>query len=70
MDNEQLFRCIECNHVDMVDLARSEAALAGSSYRPNTCTKCLTGFWHEQFAWLPYVPGKDTVVNPPFSMRD
>jgi RNase P subunit RPR2 len=61
----QLFRCRQCNHVDMVDLAASEALREGRCPKRFLCTKCLTGAWHNQFPYAVYAPSTDDVINPP-----
>ena len=63
--NDQLFRCTKCNHVDMVDLAASEALREGKCPRRFLCTMCLTGEWHHQFPYAKYNFAKDDVLNPP-----
>jgi hypothetical protein len=62
----QLFRCLNCNRVDMRDLAVSEAIRLGKPVKNFHCTVCLTGHWHGQFPHEAYDPAKDEVVNPPF----
>lgn len=60
-----LFRCVRCDHVDMTDLAKSEAQRVGGRYYRYVCTQCSTGHWHGQFPYLAYNPRVDTVANPP-----
>lgn len=61
----QFFTCTRCHHVDLDDLATSEAIAAKRTPTPFICTKCLTGTWHNQFKYLPYDPTHDKVCNPP-----
>lgn len=72
-----LFVCTKCQHVDAIDIARSEWKLwhdmPGSNvstlkipYERFVCTQCLTTHWHGYFPYLPYDPQTDQeVVNPP-----
>lgn len=62
--SSQLFRCLNCNHVDMSDLAISEARRLGKPDPRFLCTKCATGQWHGQFPYALYNPRTDNVVNP------
>lgn len=61
----QLICCTKCQHVDMADLAASEAVAARKTPTPFICTRCLTGKWHNQFAYVRYNPDTDRVSNPP-----
>jgi hypothetical protein len=62
--SSQLFRCLNCNHVDMMDLATSEIRRLGKPDQRFTCTRCATGQWHGQFPYALYNPKTDNVVNP------
>ena len=62
---ESLFRCTACQHVDMFDLAQSEAQRAQVPFLMHVCTQCLTGHWHQQFPYELYRPETDHVCNPP-----
>lgn len=61
----QLFMCTRCAHVDITDLATSEALAVSKTATPFICTQCLTGKWHDQFPYVRYEPTKDKVINPP-----
>jgi hypothetical protein len=63
--SDQLFRCVRCGTVDMVDLAESMTRDLSTTYAPFHCSMCLTGNWHYQFAQKQYDPKTDDVINPP-----
>jgi hypothetical protein len=46
-----LFVCQSCRHVDNTALAHGYWTA-----RVKLCTRCLTGTWHERFAWVRYAP--------------
>ena len=54
-----LFKCIRCDHVDIVGIAYPHG-MNDSHYE---CTKCQTGVWHDYFSYVKYDPKKHNVIN-------
>ena len=60
MNNEnQLFKCNRCDHIDILYLAYPD----GMNHTSFECSLCQTGVWHDLFPYQKYNPKKHFIIN-------